>query len=501
MTFCAYTVCAFLAALVRTLIICVRRRLYFHPLSRVPGPLFAASTDCCVTYYDIVKDGATVDQLQKLHAIYGPVVRIGPNTVHFNNPDVYHRIYTRGTSFLKDHALYCAFPDGSSFGSIDPVQAKVRRDAISPLFSRRAIAKLEPFIREKVDNLSDKLLAYQDASKPVDLLQALRAATLDIIFSYCFGEECNALDAPDFKHPILMGADAVNRATLVFKAFPALIYVQRFLISFLQFVGCPTIGPGLLVNMNSAQLDRLLANPRALDDAPHETIFHHILPGAGTEKVTTAFPTRSSLLDEALSLQIAGSHTVAAACYVGCFQVLNNDGIRRRLVSELKDAMPDVVDAVRFEVVEKLSYLTAVIKESLRLSHGIVSPMLRTVNADGVELDGIAVPRGTTVAIGNTFVHLDPEIFSNPETFDPERWLKEDSSTLDHHLVAFSKGQRSCTGINLAWCELYMIFASLFRRLDLELVDSSPASMEYSAHFVAVFRGEPVQAVVRPMTS
>ncbi|KAL1723449.1 cytochrome P450 [Schizophyllum commune] len=500
MTFCAYAVCAFIAALARTLIICVRR-LYFHSLSRVPGPLLAALTDYYVTYYDIVKDGATVGQLQRLHAFYGPVVRIGPNTLHFSNPDVYHQIYTRGTSFLKDSALYCAFPDGSSFGSINPVQAKARRDAISPLFSRRAIAKLEPFIQEKVDKLTDKLLAYQDASKPVDLLQALRAATLDIIFSYCFGEECNALDAPDFKHPILMGADAVNRATLIFKAFPALIHVQRFLISFLQFIGCPAIGPGLLVNKISAQLDELLANPRALDDAPHETIFHHILPGSGADKRSAAFPTRDSLLDEALSLQIAGSHTVAAACYVGCFHILNNEKIHQRLVAELKDAIPNVTDVVRFEVVEKLSYLTAVIKESLRLSHGIVSPMLRTVNADGVVLDGIAVPRGTTVAMGNTFVHLDPQIFPNPETFDPERWLKEDSSTLDHYLVAFSKGQRSCTGINLAWCELYVIFASLFRRLELELVNSSPASMEYSAHFVAVFRGEPVQAVVRSITS
>ena len=93
------------------------------------------------------------------------------------------------------------------------------------------------------------------------------------------------------------------------------------------------------------------------------------------------------------------------------------------------------------------------------------------------------------MAIGNTFVHLNPQIFPNPKTFDPERWLKEDSSTLDHYLVAFSKGQRSCTGIkcvflahlelcsanatcSLAWCELYLIFASLFRRLGLELVNS-----------------------------
>ncbi|KAI5893942.1 cytochrome P450 [Schizophyllum commune H4-8] len=500
MSFCASASYVSIAALVYSVTVCVHR-LHFHPLARVPGPLLGALTDYYVTYYDIVKDGATVDQLQKLHAIYGPVVRIGPNALHFSNPDVYHQIYTRGTSFLKDPALYRAFPDKSSFGSIDPVQAKARRDAISPLFSRRAIAKLEPFIQEKIDKLTNRLLNYHDVSKPVDLLQALRAATLDIIYSYCFGEDCYALDAPDFKHPILMGADSVNRATLIFKAFPALIYVHRFLIWLLQLLGCPAFGPGLLVNKISTQLDGLLADSKALADAPHETIFHHILPGASANKKSTAFATRRSLLDEALSLQIAGSHTVAAACYVGCFHVLNNRSVHQRLTVDLKDAIPDVTDAVRLEMVEKLPYLTAVIKEALRLSHGIVSPMLRTVNSDGVVLDGIAVPRGTTVAVGNTFVHLNPEIFPNPHTFDPERWLKEDAAALEHYLVAFSKGQRSCTGINLAWCELYLILATLFRRLDLELVNSSPASMEYSAHLVAVFHGEPIQAVVRPMSS
>lgn len=46
-------------------------RLYFHPLAQIPGPVLAALTDYYVTYYDIVKDGKMVHQLEKLHHQYG----------------------------------------------------------------------------------------------------------------------------------------------------------------------------------------------------------------------------------------------------------------------------------------------------------------------------------------------------------------------------------------------------------------------------------------------
>lgn len=49
-------------------------RLYFHPLSRFPGPSLAALTDYYVSWYIIFKDGAWVAQLQNLHDRYGACI-------------------------------------------------------------------------------------------------------------------------------------------------------------------------------------------------------------------------------------------------------------------------------------------------------------------------------------------------------------------------------------------------------------------------------------------
>jgi cytochrome P450 len=55
----------------------------------------------------------------------------------------------------------------------------------------------------------------------------------------------------------------------------------------------------------------------------------------------------------------------------------------------------------------------------------------------------------TPVSETNYFVHMDSNIFPDPESFDPDRWLRaaEQRFRLDRYLVSFSKGSRMCVGI------------------------------------------------------
>lgn len=62
----------------------------------------------------------------------------------------------------------------------------------------------------------------------------------------------------------------------------------------------------------------------------------------------------------------------------------------------------------------------------------------------------------------STLIHLNPDIFPSPHEFRPERWLK--NPRLDRYLVPFSKGSRQCLGMNLAYTELYLCLASVFRQ-------------------------------------
>ncbi|EEB99778.1 hypothetical protein MPER_00456, partial [Moniliophthora perniciosa FA553] len=121
--------------------------------------------------------------------------------------------------------------------------------------------------------------------------------------------------------------------------------------------------------------------------------------------------------------------------------------VREKLQAELDEIWPDKDVPSKLEKLEKLPYLTAVIKESLRLSHGVVTPMSRIVSEAGVTIAGHGVPPGTVVSIANPFVHLNPDIFPDPERFYPERWIEAKEYETDRYLVPFGKGPRSCLGI------------------------------------------------------
>ena len=76
-------------------------------------------------------------------------------------------------------------------------------------------------------------------------------------------------------------------------------------------------------------------------------------------------------------------------------------------------------------------------------------------------------------------MHDHPDIFPDPRTWKPERWLEADNFVrLDKYLVPFSKGTRACLGMNLASAEIYLAIASVFRQFDLDLYHTTRDDIE-----------------------
>jgi hypothetical protein len=68
-------------------------RLHYHPLVQFPGPVLARATYAYEWYYDLVLGGQYTFKLRELHAKYGPVVRLNPDELHFDDPNYYDEIF------------------------------------------------------------------------------------------------------------------------------------------------------------------------------------------------------------------------------------------------------------------------------------------------------------------------------------------------------------------------------------------------------------------------
>ncbi|THH33280.1 hypothetical protein EUX98_g884 [Antrodiella citrinella] len=425
------------------LLVAVVRRVYLHPLAHFPGPKLAAATYWYTAYYEVWKDGGLVEHLVELHKQYGPVVRIGPNDLHFSDPQAYNDIYSE--RFPKDPKLYGALhQDRSLFGMPDPREAKIRREIMSPMFSRRAIVDLEPVVLQKVETLVSAILAHEKTGEPVNMHRAYRSATLDIIIAYCFGTDYGVITTPQFRHKLILNWEIVFPFFHIVKNFTVIFPLMITMAKISSWLSPPK-DTGELGNIQKyleKQVDTFLADPALLENAEHENIFQHLMkpnPQKGQPEILS----RQDLVEEAGSTLAAGSDTVGNTMTVGTFYILSDPRVCNKLVAELEEAWPDVEVPMHLEILEKLPYLTAVIKESLRLSHGVVHPAPRVVTSASV-IDGYHIPAGAVVAMGSTFMHYNADLFPEPYVFRPERWLQPDT---DIEVVAFSKGPRSCLGI------------------------------------------------------
>ncbi|KIK58364.1 hypothetical protein GYMLUDRAFT_246082 [Collybiopsis luxurians FD-317 M1] len=446
-------------------------RLFFHPLHKYPGPVLAAVTDWYEVFYNFVLGGEFVAEIERLHKRYGPVVRTGPNTLHFNDRRAFHDIYSNGTTLVKEARFYRAIlvhaPE-SSVAFTDLQQSKNRRSLLAPSFSRQAVMKLEYTIQEKVDQLVALLeKCYRSPESSVMPSIAYRCLTTDVITEYCFANSANTLSDPKFAHPIALETQNLVKRAWIQAYFPFVVHlVARIPQEFILWL-FPRFRTFVDVKVRfEQQIDNFIKNPEDLITAEHETIYHHLL----LPKDPELRPSRTSLIHEAFVLIGAGSDTVGHACTVGTYFALQGHSIHSRLIEELKEAWPDKDKPLSFTALEKLPYLTAFIKEALRMSIGIMHPLPRVVGEETPEISGQNIPPGTIVGMSQYFMHMNHEIFSDPYTFNPDRWLVENTTEMMLDLVPFSKGPRQCLGLNLAWSELYLILGNIFRKLDLSLV-------------------------------
>ncbi|KAJ7656544.1 cytochrome P450 [Mycena rosella] len=470
-------------------------RSFPDKLSVYPGPRLGRLTKGYRFYYDVVKSGGLVDQLRRYYL--GPVVRIGPRELHFNDPKAYVDIYSH-SDLTKEPTLYNSFPfHEASISYLDPADANTRRDILSPMFSRSSILKLQPVIQDKIDKLISRISTNGKHGKPVDMHMAYRSATMDIITNYCFADSFDALDAPDFRHPILVGLQTGITSSWILKYMPWMLHAIESAPDWMvdrlprehQFFRD-------LRRFSSTQIDGYTVDPTLLDRADQPTIFHQLM--VPSVKSKGLIPSRTSLMGETMALLAAGHDTVGGVCTVGTFHILRNPMVHARLVEEVRQVWPDVDSPAGYSQLEKLPYLTAIIKESLRLAHGIVSNLPRVTGAD-MKIANYDVPKNTIISMSVIFMHLNPDIFPDPERFDPERWLNG-SNNITEMIWPFSKGSRMCLGITLAWCELYLIFGHIFRRTNMRL--SNALESDYTTFrdfFVPVWDGNRLHVVVEPV--
>ncbi len=151
----------------------------------------------------------------------------------------------------------------------------------------------------------------------------------------------------------------------------------------------------------------------------------------------------------------AGIETVGQTLRLTCFHIYDNLDILQRLRDELAEvsvhlspnSVPEEGKPVLGQL-ERLPYLTAVVKEGLRMSPGIATRMARIAPDREIMYGSYSIPAGTPVGMTILLMHYDENQYPDPHTFNPERWLSPESAKQGEKVFApFSRGTRMCVGM------------------------------------------------------
>lgn len=170
-----------------------------------------------------------------------------------------------------------------------------------------------------------------------------------------------------------------------------------------------------------------------------------------------------------LDLFSAGVETLKTSMLWAIVFMLHNPEEMRKVQAELdhvvgSDRMPEISD------MDKMTYTRATMCEVMRRSS--VVPMGTTHATDReVEFEGYKLPKNTHIVPLLHAVHMDPEIWDEPEEFRPSRFLSADGKKVvkPDQFMPFGAGQRMCIGDQMAEKEFFLLFSSLLHSFDLSL--------------------------------
>jgi len=179
-------------------------------------------------------------------------------------------------------------------------------------------------------------------------------------------------------------------------------------------------------------------------------------------------------------LIMAGSETTATALTAWTYFVCTNQSVYKRLAAEIRTKF-QVAEDIIWENVQpdRLPYLEATIKETLRLIPPSATSLQRIVPPGGAVICGEHIDEGYTVAVPSAAITRLDTNFAEATQFRPQRWLPPNDAEWDAKFVndrleasqPFLIGPRVCIGKQLAYFELRLILMNMLWHFDIELAN------------------------------
>ncbi len=408
--------------------------------------------------------------------------------VEFPNP--FGRFFLVNDPELIGHVLqgnYRNYPKSSYYQRVRPIFGdgmfelegeawRRKRQTVQPAFHKDRIAALAAMMTEEIGGLLDGWETHARSGGSTDIVPPLMQMTFRIITRALCGTEVPG------------DADELTRSlTVIMRAG------ERVLWSPMPFIH-------RLPSPQKSRLKRALAyfdsriygiiDERQKSAVQRDDLLDMLLAVRDPE---TGEPLGyRELRDDLMTLLIAGHETTGQAIAWACYLLSKHPAALAELKAEnarvLGGRLPQLSDLA------DLSCHSMVIQETLRLY-----PTFWTLSREAANDDRLGryhIPAGATLMISPYVIHRNPRVWTNPEGFDPARFLPDAAAARSRFAyIPFGGGPRVCIGQNFALMEAQLCLAMLVQRFRLELV---PGHKVEPRPMISLRAGNGIRMAIRP---
>ncbi len=357
--------------------------LFFHPLSSYPGPfLWRASS---FPWKLALLRGTLHHDLMRFHQTYGDSVRIKPDEISYANAQAWKDIHSHvpgRPEFLKDPIRLPLAPNGVMSILVSDTKNHARfRSLFGHAFSDKGLRSQEATLVQYTDLLIQVLREVSDTGKAVEMVNYYNMAVFDTIGALAFGESFNSLQDRQI-HPWV---DTIHKNL----KSVAISHVLRSMgVEFLTPYVLPKELRGKRAQNYGYAIEKI--NRRMQKTGDQGDFWDKVLIKSGEENESGQGMSKGEMLNNAAVMVVGGSETSASAL-CGATYLLCQSGKLQKAVDEVRSSFKKSED-IDLISASHLTYLTAVINETLRMYPSVPGQPPRVVPAGGATVCGKFVP-------------------------------------------------------------------------------------------------------------
>uniref|UniRef100_A0A8C8RIL5 steroid 11beta-monooxygenase n=1 Tax=Pelusios castaneus TaxID=367368 RepID=A0A8C8RIL5_9SAUR len=334
----------------------------------------------------------------------------------------------------------------------------LNKEVISPAGTRKFLPFLDAVARDFVSLMQRRISKNARRSLTIDLYGDLFRFTLEASSYALYGERLGLLEeSPDAESQRFIGAvETMLRTTL------PLLFVPPGLVRWAN---------ARLWREHMAAWDTIFSHAdRCIQHIYQEFCLgqQRKYSGIMAELLLQAELPLDSIKANIIEFTAGGVDTTAMPLLFTLFELARNPGVQAALRQEIAEAEAQGPRELS-KVLNSMPLLKGALKETLRLYP--VGITVQRYPTKDVVLQNYCVPAGTLCQVGLYAMGRSPQVFTNPERYDPGRWLSQEDNSFK--ALAFGFGARQCIGRRLAETEMMLFLMHVLRNFRIDTVSKA----------------------------